>query len=107
MKFILVKTKDGYVVSGVTLALFKNQAYYFRAGSDEQYFVCRVNNLALWNGIKFAKEAGYEIFNIGIIYPFKNPNAKGVELKEFLVGEFKKQFGKTFVPVFEGKKYLK
>jgi lipid II:glycine glycyltransferase (peptidoglycan interpeptide bridge formation enzyme) len=106
--FIIIKDKDKDI-SGIALQFYKDWAIYFRAGNREEYFKYRVNNLALWEGIKYAKKQGYKKFNVGVVYPSKpdNTNYSKEDMKEYTTGEYKKQFTRDLYPIYSGVKYYK
>lgn len=108
ISFIIIKHNDEDV-SGVALQLYKDWATYFRAGNKQEYFKYRVNNLALWEGIRHAKELGYKKFNVGVVYPVRpdSDNYSPGDVKEYTTGEYKKQFSKNLYPIYSGVKLYK
>ena len=66
---VFLAEKDGQVIAGIVLFLFRNRASLEMAGWDEAYQSVCPNHFLYWEAIKFARENGCSIFDFGRTSP--------------------------------------
>jgi hypothetical protein len=89
----------GKAVSAILLHLYKKNVFYWGGCSLKEAQAVKANNFLLFSAVKWAKAQGCSFFEIGIFQSFPGDN-----LKEYTVGQYKAQFSKNYLEVYEGRK---
>lgn len=84
-------------IASVLLLCYKDAVTYYAGGVDYTAQQLRPHNLLFWETLRWAKQGGWKWYEIGPYFPYLPK-----EDKMSRIGHFKRQFGGSSFPLFEG-----
>jgi hypothetical protein len=90
MARLLLAKHSGKFIAGAIFLCYKDTVYYWHGASHREYLNVAPNDLILWELIKWARQEGYEYYDLVRVEPDRLPG----------IASFKMKFGGDIVPCY-------